>query len=399
MDFKAEEAIKIAQSLSFPRAVGSHGEERAASFIERKLIDSGYFPQREEFSIPLAPWAMMKGFVFSAMLIAIVARGLSTFSPIPSGIFMLLIVIFLAFYNSFWLKFAGSEFPWRWLIGQKKKEDLPVSQNIVASLPASQKAEHYLYLIAHYDSKNQSLSLLLRAFFLLLSGCASLWLVLIYLWASRETLNYFPSWEVDLPLVLALLGMMNLLLLKTDNRSPGGLDNAGSLGVLLHLAEVLKRNRPLHSEIIFLFSGAEELGLQGAFAYLQKHWREIKKKKSYFLNLDCVGIKGKTKIFSKKGFLAVGKESSFVSRLKEIGKPFKIGVRSFSFGFLMDHHALMEKGYQAVTLACPSKKILKVHTADDTAALLEKEGIEEVGTFIGGWIESWEKGRHEGKKH
>ena len=392
MDFNAEEAIKIAQSLSFPRAVGSQGEEWAASIIERKLIDSGYFPQREEFSIPLAPWTMMKAFVFSAMVIAIAARGLSTFSPIPSGVFMLLIVVFLAFYPSFWLKFAGSEFLLQWLFGRKKKEDLPVSQNIIASLPPSQKAEHFLYLIAHYDSKNQSLSLMSRAFFLLLSGFASLWLSFLYLWASRETLSYFPSWEVDFPLALALGGMMNLLLMKTGNRSPGGLDNAGSLGVLLHMAEVLKRNRPFHSEIIFLFSGAEELGLQGAFAYIQKHWREIKKGKSFFLNLDCVGIKGKTKLFSKKGFLAVGKDSSFVSRLKEIGKPFKIGVGSFSFGFLMDHHALMEKGYQAVTLACPSKKILKVHTADDTAALLEKEGVEEIGKFIGSWIDSYEKG-------
>jgi hypothetical protein len=79
--------------------------------------------------------------------------------------------------------------------------------------------------------------------------------------------------------------------------------------------------------------------------------------------------------------------------LKEIGKPFKIGMGAFSFGFLMDHQALMAKGYQAATLACPSKKILKVHTPEDTGALLEKEGIEEVGAFIGAWIESWEEGR------
>jgi hypothetical protein len=391
--FNTEEAIRIAQSLSFPRVVGSHGEKRAASFIERKLIDSGYFPQREEFSIPLAPWTMMKAFVISAMAIAIVARGLSAFSPIPPGIFMLLIVVALAFYSSFWLKFAGSDFFLRRLNLRRKRENPLVSQNIVARLPAFQKAEHYLYLIAHYDSKNQSLSLMSRAFFLLLSGLASLWLSFLYLWASKEALSYFPSWEVDFPLALAVGGMMSLLLMKTGNQSPGGLDNAGSLGVLLHLAEVLKRNRLFQSEIILLFSGAEELGLQGAFAYIQKHWREIKKEESFFLNLDCVGIKGKTKIFSKKGVWAVGKESSFVSQLKEIGKPFKIGVRSFSFGFLMDHHALMEKGYQAVTLACPSKKILKVHTADDTAALLEKEGIEEIGRFIGLWIESCEKGR------
>jgi hypothetical protein len=393
VDFKAEEAMKIAKSLSFPRLVGSPGEEKAASLIEKKLIDAGYHPQREEFMIPLTPWTMMKGFVFLAILISILARGLSTFSSMSAGIFMLLMVAFLAFYPSFWMKFGGSEFPFPWLRGRKKKEGLLVSQNVVASLPAYEKAEQYLYLIAHYDSKSQSLSLPHRAFSLLLAGLASLWVGFIYLWTPGERLSFFPSWEVDFPLALAFLGMITLLFLRTGNRSAGGLDNAGSLGVLLHLAEALKQKRTFRSQVIFLFSGAEELGLQGAFAYLQKHRKEIEKEKSYFVNLDCVGVKGRTRIFSRKGFFPVGKESFFVSRLKEIGKPFKIGLWSFSFGFLMDHQAIMEKGYQAVTLACPSKKILKVHTADDTAAHLEKEGMEEVGKFILAWIESFEKGR------
>jgi sorbitol-specific phosphotransferase system component IIC len=100
----------------------------------------------------------MKGFAFSAILISLVARGLSTFSPMTSGILMLLIVAFLAFYTSFWLKFAGSESACQWLLGRKKKESVLFSQNIVASLPASEEAKQHLYLIAHYDSKSQSVS-------------------------------------------------------------------------------------------------------------------------------------------------------------------------------------------------------------------------------------------------
>lgn len=393
MDFKAEEAMKIAQSLSFPRLVGSPNEEKAASLIEKKLTEAGYHPQREEFIIPFTPWTMMKWFVFWAILISIMARGISTFSSMIAGIFMLVMVAFLAFYDSFWLKFAGSEFPFPWLSGRKKKEGHSVSQNIVATLPAYEKAEQSLYLMAHYDSKSQSLSLLHRAFSLLLAGSASLWVSLIYLWTSGQRVSFFPSWEVDFPLALAFWGMITLLFLRTGNRSPGGMDNAGSLGVLLHLAEVLKQKRAFRSQVTFLFSGAEELGLQGAFAYLQKHKKEIEKEKSYFVNLDCVGVQGRTRIFSRKGFFPIGKESLFVSHLKEVGRPFKIGLWSFAFGFLMDHQAIMEKGYPAVTLACPSKKILKVHTADDSAAHLENEGIEEIGKFILAWIESFEKGR------
>jgi hypothetical protein len=39
---------------------------------------------------------------------------------------------------------------------------------------------------------------------------------------------------------------------------------------------------------------------------------------------------------------------------------------------MMDHQAFLEKGYPAVSLACPSRKILKVHTVKDTA-----DGLEE----------------------
>jgi len=355
------------------------------------LSDSGYHTQREEFFIPLNPWTIMKGFIFLAILILIGARGLATFSPMTSGILSLLVVIFLAFYSSFWLKFVGSESFLKRLSRQKKEDRCLCSQNIVASLAPVEKAERYLHLVAHYDSKSQSLPLMLRGFLLLLSGLASFWLALSYLWSSKEILSLFPSWRVDFALGLAFLGMIPILFLKSANRSPGGLDNAGSLGILLHLAEILQEKRPLRSQVTFLFPSAEELGLQGAFAYLRNHKEEIEKERSYFLNLDGVGIEGATRIFFRKGSLPVGRKSLFVSRLKEIAKPFAIGRGSFSFGVMMDHQAFLEKGYPAASLACASRKILQVHTARDTADLLEEEGMEEVGKFVLAWVQSWEK--------
>lgn len=205
VDFNAEEALKIAKSLAFPRGVGSTGEEAAASLIEGRLRDSGYVPEREEFSVALSPWTAMKGLVFSAILIVIGARGLAAFSPLTSSILMLSLVTILLFYSSFWLKVVGSGSISRWLIGRKGEEKLICSQNIVATLPAREKTEQHLYLIAHYDSKSQSLSLLQRAFFLFLSGLSSLWLGFSYLCSSKESLGSFPSLEVELPLAFAFL--------------------------------------------------------------------------------------------------------------------------------------------------------------------------------------------------
>ena len=391
VEFNAREALNLARSLSFPRAVGSSGEEAAASMIEKKLSETGYLPQREEFFIPLTPWATMKGFILFAILILLGARRLAFLYPMISALLSLSIVSFLVFYPSIWSKFVGSKTIPRWPIGRNRKGDLCRSHNIVATLAAHDRAEQYIYLVAHYDSKSQSLPILLRAFCLFVATVASLWLGLSYFCFSKETLSSFPSWRVDPALALALLGLIPIFLLKTGNRSPGGLDNAGSLGVLLHLAVVLKKMRPLHSQVTFLFTGAEEVGLQGAFAYLQRHRDEIEKEKAYFLNLDSVGVKGATRIFFRKGALPIGREPLFVSRMKEIAKPFGIGTGSFSFGIMMDHQALLDKDYRAVSLACASKKILSVHTAGDTADQLEEEGMEEAGKFLLAWIRSWEK--------
>jgi len=391
MDFNAEEALKIAKSLALPRAVGSAGERGASSLIEKKLIESGYLPRREEFFIPLPPWGIIRAFALLALLISIGARMLAPSFPIASSILIFSMVAFLAFYAFFWFKLLGLASLSRGFISRKKKENLLRSHNITASLPGHGRPGPHLYLIAHYDSKSQSLSILHRAFFLLLSGLSLLWLGFGFLSSSRDALGSFPTLRVDFPLALSFLGMIPLLLLKTNNQSPGGLDNAGSLGVLLHLAEGLRRERTLRPGVTFLFSGAEELGLQGAFAYLREHEKEMEKENSYFLNLDVVGIKGKLRIFSRKGFLPIGEESLFVSRLKEIGRPFLIKPLLFPFGILMDHQAFLEKGYQAATLACASSKILKVHTAKDTPDLLEQEGMEEAGKFILAWLQNWEK--------
>jgi hypothetical protein len=77
--------------------------------------------------------------------------------------------------------------------------------------------------------------------------------------------------------------------------------------------------------------------------------------------------------------------------MREIARPFGIGTGSFSFGIMMDHQALLEKGYRAVSLACASRKILNVHTAGDTADQLEEQGMEETGKFLLAWIRSWEE--------
>lgn len=383
MQFSGKEAVKIAAALAFPRAVGTAGEEAAASLIEKQLSSAGYHPFREEFVIPLAPWTAMRVFLSLAIAVLAGAKLLAAFFPVASGALILVLIAVLASYDALWLKIAGSEF----FRSRLAREKNPLrSWNIVAELPPAAKTGCSLYFVAHYDSKSQSVPLLLRAFLLLLSGLASLWLAFTFLALAAGFPALFASPYADVSFILALSGLAALLLLSTGNRSPGALDNAGSVGLLLHLAAVLKERRPKRLEIKFIFTGGEELGLQGAFAYLRKHAAEMEKGKIRVFNLDSVGIQGRTKIFSGKSSLRRGSRSPFLNRLREIGSPLGVRFQPFYFGIMMDHQAFLEKGFQAVSLACASKKILKIHTPGDSVDLLEEAGMEEAGRFLLAWL-------------
>ena len=390
MLLNCQDALKMAQTLSFPRLAGSKGEEKAASYIEKKLQEFGYHPQRERFLVPLTPWGLMRISVLLAIFVLIGARVLAAVNPLASGILMVLTVACLAFYSSWWLKLAGSEFLLRLSNHRKMKERSIWSHNLTAKLPAREQPDRTLYLVAHYDSKSQNLSILHRASFLLLAILSFLWLAIYYACSLGEPIGITPSWGVELPIAIGLWALISIFMIRTANQSPGALDNAAAVGVLLQAAGALSKNPPKRSEVIFLFTGAEELGAHGAFAYLKRHGNEIHKKNAYFLNLDGVGIKGATRIFSRKRALPLGDQSFLALCLRDLGQSFGIKPMGFSLGILMDHHAFLEKGYQAASLACVSRKALAIHTPLDTPDLIEQEGLAEVANFILAWIQKME---------
>ena len=135
-----------------------------------------------------------------------------------------------------------------------------------------------------------------------------------YKWAARmksaadrffSFLFYLKQYEVYINLlhISILLSALFLILLaftRTENKSFGSLDNASSVGILLELAKILKNNPPKNIDICLLFTGAEEEGLIGASAFIQKHFFELDSKKDLFLNLDSPANKRLMVSFSKK---------------------------------------------------------------------------------------------------
>jgi Zn-dependent M28 family amino/carboxypeptidase len=95
--------------------------------------------------------------------------------------------------------------------------------------------------------------------------------------------------------------------------SPGATDNVISCSVMLEILRVLSTQKELliHNTIVFLFNGAEELGLQGAHGFVQGRGSHLdtelghpwSKNLKAFVNLEGAGAGGREILFQATGGL------------------------------------------------------------------------------------------------
>jgi hypothetical protein len=379
-EFDSERAYQNARSLSFPRETGSDGEKRAVAYIAKRFKDMGLEVKEEEFPLILSPWILLKIGLIIGLLLVLLSRLIVYRYPLIASFIIFTLLLSLIFTGPIWQWFArkGVKDPW----GRKKS-----SKNIIARfrppLPpfnspltkGGYRGVTTLYLMAHYDSKSQSLSL----------GARIIWTSAIFLGCLLLGLNYLlfalgsPHGGIrDGIFLFIVLSVLILFFNKSDNLSPGGLDNAGGIGLLLELAEVLSRNPPRNLNIIFVSTGAEEEGLMGAHAFLKAYSNELDPERSFILNFDGIGIKGKLRVFSK---------------IKGLPKALnKLPSWPVFSGLMMDHIPFKSHGFKAVSLGSVSKEAFKIHTYKDTVDLINQEGIEEAGIIVREVIEGLKGG-------
>lgn len=77
--------------------------------------------------------------------------------------------------------------------------------------------------------------------------------------------------------------------------SPGASDNASAVAALLETARVLRDGPPLRRDVLFFFSDAEETGLHGAQAFVERH--PAASEIGVMLNFDARGHRGPVYMF------------------------------------------------------------------------------------------------------
>ena len=377
--FDPQSALEHASAVAFPRLVGSPGESRAARYIADRLRRSGLRVTEEPFGFSLRPWAVLRGALVlsaAATLLAVWAVGRSL--PL-SGLLAVLPVA---------VGGCSGRLTLRLLSGAVREEKevagnagLGRSLNLVARRPEDTGRERPLVvLMAHYDSKGQGASLVLRILLFLAFAAGGVGLFVRAVWPGVRV-----EAGLDLPStafgLLSALSALALAPMRVDNGSPGAVDNASGVGVLLGLAEAVGGD-PLAFpgvDLVFAATGAEEVGLQGAFALLKRHAEEMKGRRVCVLNFDGPGVAGNIYASSKTGLRP--RSPLLMRRVREAGEAEGIRVRApaFVIGAMADHFPFAAAGIEAVTLAAVGRDSLAIHTPGDTPDRLNAETMGRVG--------------------
>jgi hypothetical protein len=337
--FDAGRALGHVEHLSYPRRAGTPGERLAARYILREFAALGLRRRRERFAVPYVAREVGVRMAFGACALAVLigTRIVGTHPLLAAASW----VAAAAAINTPWRIARG--FGTRW-------PSRTMSQNLVATSPgaadeagdANPDAPARVVFMAHYDTKSQVLPTGIRIGLVIAatSLCATLTALALaaaagWHWGASGPLVPWLSW--GLVAVLATLAAN-----VSGNRSPGAVDNATGVGTLLELARQWRPRPDAPVEAVWVATGAEEVGLDGARDFLGRHetwWRE---KPTLLINLDSVGVGARIYLSGEPGAFRLAAEAA-----DDLGLPWS-GLRVLGAG--MDHQPFAARGLSAVSL-------------------------------------------------
>ncbi len=386
MSWNISRVMTDIESLSVPRRAGSAGEKKAIEYLVNSLQEIGIPHTLEEFSFSLFPAAVGVRFVLLILWVVLLAAvDIHESHPVTSTV---LFVFLLAgsIPGTRWNNFVERIFDFR--VMRKK------SANVVARL-SPEETKGRLVLMAHHDSKAQTFPLYIRfilyaAFFTGLAGVSVLYF-LFRIFGATDWILYL--W---IPSMLLAIPMFLLLFNFSSDRSPGSVDNATGLAVLLELARELKERGLKRIETVFVMTGAEEEGFAGAIRFIQEKVSDYNKHNTYFLNFDGLGSPGGLILFSRHGVPPVRTGERLEMLLVDCANEMNIPLHP---GYLpanpcLDHIPVSHKGYRAATLTSSgmSRATMSIHTPWDSVENVDPERLRESFLLVSNLVDVLEKG-------
>lgn len=360
-----------AKELAFPRYPGTAGDERMIELLSERLEAAGLEVRREAFTYDLAPvwWLLRTLLLAGALALAFAAWWVEEHPLVAIGLLLGA------------LGGGASLLGWLpWLERLYGRSGSTRTENVEGRL--RRPAGPIVILLAHHDSKSQNLTMLLRGLLTLVALLAAAGLLLAAVSVAGGLIAGLA------PSVRALLGgagaasLTLLSTLRSGNRSPGGVDNAGSLAILLALARRLPRRVGEAAELRFLSTGAEEDHMIGAMRYLDRHFPDgAGERPVHLINLDGAGAPGRVVLLERYGF-----GRWFSRRMSQLARQeaARLGLRPRGVllppGMGIDAIPVAHRGLPCLTLSSGSlgRATLAVHSAGDRAENLDPATLEAV---------------------
>jgi hypothetical protein len=371
VEVDGDRILSDARSLSFPRYPGTEGDPRARALIARALEEAGLQVHQEGFSYDIRPAERaLRSLILASALLTAAAGALAPLS-VPVALVLL---------ASSLLPGGLLLVPTRAAERLYRREGRTRTANVVGRRPVA-GSRLMLVIVAHHDSKSQNLTLSWRiglATLALVCSSALAALLLVAL-ARAQGLGRLsgPALAAAGVSTLALLALSSL---RSGNRSPGAVDNAGSVAVLLELARLLPGQVRDDVELVFLASGAEEDHMVGARRWLDAHCGQPGSPRILALNLDAVGAPGRVALAERYGLgrsfspvlsrIARATASALGLEVRGLLLPPALGVDAIPFS---------QRGIDCLTLSSePGRALMAVHSERDLPENLDRDSLERV---------------------
>jgi len=359
-----------AAELAFPRYPGSEGDARAIAWLEEQVQAIGLETSLQWFSYDLGPAqrALRAVLVVSALFVA--AAGIVTTRSPLAGLSLLVVAVLPGAIFIAWSP---------WLERLYRREGGTRTANVMGRRGVVEP-RMTLILMAHHDSKSQSLSFPFRMGLTMVAITGALGLALLAVFAIFSGGLPGPSWLAPVAGGATAVAALALSTMRSGNRSPGGVDNAGSVAIVLAVARRLIDKLEDQVELVVLSTGAEEDHMVGAMRWLDVHAGSIVLP-VFCLNFDGAGAPGRAVLIERFGFGRL-----FSSEMSAAARRAADRLRIKPRGILMlpgigiDAIPFAHREIPCLTLSSGSlsRATMSVHSANDRAEHLNAATLKEI---------------------
>ena len=249
------------------------------------------------------------------------------------------------------------------------------------NLVATRGSEPLVWLVAHTDSKSQTIGMLVRVGSLLL---AWIFFLLLIMTMGKQIFGYSVAMgfsedvgrlQIAALTMVTIFAIVPFALCFITNKSPGALDNASGVAAVLLASKLVPREKSFG---VLLTSG-EELALAGARAFAS-----VRLVPGTAINCDTIDNNGRF-ICMTSGSGKTAQEA-VSNGARRIGQ--SVRIRGTIRGILTDSIAFADAGWDTCTLSRGNLATLaRVHTSRDKPGRIDGTGIALAARILAATIE------------